>query len=56
VDEIRKYITADSLAYVSLEGIRQIVPNPEDYCTACFDNHYPIEFPGERMHQMQLIL
>jgi amidophosphoribosyltransferase len=56
VEEIRKHITADSLAYVSLEGIKGLVSSPEDYCTACFDNQYPIEFPGERMHQMQLIL
>jgi amidophosphoribosyltransferase len=56
VEEIRKYITADSLFYISLEGLLEIVPNPGDYCTACFDNNYPIEFPGEHMHQMEFIL
>jgi amidophosphoribosyltransferase len=56
VEEIRRYVTADSVQYISLEGIRANVPDPEDYCTACFDNHYPIEFPGERLHQMELIL
>ena len=56
VEEIRRFTTADSLAYVSLEGIKDLVDNKDDYCTACFDNKYPIEFPGERMHQMQLIL
>ncbi len=55
VEEIRKYITADSLAYLSLEGLKSIVPNPDDYCTACFDNKYPISFPGEHMQQMELI-
>ena len=55
IEEIRKYITADSLAYLSLEGLKETVPHPEDYCTACFDNHYPISFPGQRLQQMELI-
>ncbi|MFC1549622.1 amidophosphoribosyltransferase, partial [Nitrospirota bacterium] len=56
VDEIRKYITAESLAYITLDGVRGIIPEPEDYCTACFDNCYPIYFPGEHLEQMDLIL
>jgi amidophosphoribosyltransferase len=56
VEEIRKHITADSLAYVTLEGIRRIVPAPGDYCAACFDNHYPIFFPGEHLQQLELML
>lgn len=55
IEEIRKYITADTLAYLSLEGLRAIVPQPEDFCTACFDNRYPISFPGQRLEQMELI-
>ncbi len=54
IEEIRKYLTADSLAYLSLEGLKQIVPNPENYCTACFDNNYPIRFPYEWTGQLQL--
>jgi amidophosphoribosyltransferase len=42
VEEIKKYITSDSLRYLSLEGLLQVVPSPEQYCTACFDNQYPI--------------
>jgi amidophosphoribosyltransferase len=42
VEEIRKYITSESLRYLSLEGLLQVVPSPEQYCTACFDNQYPI--------------
>jgi amidophosphoribosyltransferase len=56
VEEIRKFITADSLAYLSIEGIRDIVPNPENYCCACFNNDYPIYFPGEHLQQMDLML
>ncbi len=54
LEEIRKYTTADSLAYLSLDGLKGIVPNPDDYCAACFDRRYPISFPGERMKQMEL--
>jgi len=56
VEEIRRYLTADTLAYTSLEGIRSAVPNSEQYCTACFDGNYPIFFPGERLQQMELML
>lgn len=54
-EEIRKYITADSLAYLNLEGLKSIIPNPENYCTACFNNNYPIQFPRERLEQMELV-
>ena len=54
VEEIRKYITADSLSYLSISGLRGIVPNPDDYCTACFDNKYPIMLPREKSAQMEL--
>jgi amidophosphoribosyltransferase len=53
VEEIRKYVTADSLAYLGLEGLKEIVPNAENYCSACFDNFYPINFPGEHLEQME---
>ena len=54
VEEIRKYVTADSLAYLSLEGLKKIVPGADKYCSACFDNFYPISFPGEHLEQMEL--
>ncbi|MBV6342166.1 amidophosphoribosyltransferase [Candidatus Magnetobacterium casensis] len=49
VDEIRKYLTADSLAYLSIEGLRSALPNPDDYCYACFNREYPIGFPQEQL-------
>ncbi len=43
VEEIRKYITADSLHYLSLEGMLNAVPGRNDhYCHACFSEQYPI--------------
>jgi amidophosphoribosyltransferase len=53
VEEIRKYITADSLAYLSLDGLKSIIPHPENYCTACFNNNYPITFQKENTAQME---
>jgi amidophosphoribosyltransferase len=55
LDEIRKYVTADSLSYLSLEGLRKIVPECTNYCTACFDCDYPISFPGEHLKQMEFL-
>ncbi len=41
-DEIRRYTTADSLAYLSLEGLKEVI-NDNGYCFACFDGNYPVK-------------
>ena len=47
VDEIRKYITADSLGYLSHDGLMKSVGmDNTPYCTACFAGDYPICFPN----------
>jgi len=56
VEEIRKFTTADTLAYLSLDGLKNIVPESYKFCTACFNDDYPINFPGERLAQMELFL
>ncbi|TCK58364.1 amidophosphoribosyltransferase [Seleniivibrio woodruffii] len=40
VEETRKYITADSLGYLSIEGLMDCVGS-ENYCHACFSGEYP---------------
>jgi len=46
VEEICRYIEADSLGYLSLEGMIEAAGGgKENYCTACFDGDYPIEVP-----------
>jgi len=49
IDEIARYITADSLGYLSIEGMRETVACPTSgacpYCDACFSGKYPIRFP-----------
>ncbi|MFB3146147.1 MAG: amidophosphoribosyltransferase, partial [Nitrospirales bacterium] len=55
VEEIRKYITADSLAYLSLEGMLNAVPGRNDhYCHACFTDKYPIPFTKAEELQLGL--
>ncbi|OGW40050.1 MAG: amidophosphoribosyltransferase [Nitrospirae bacterium GWD2_57_9] len=54
IEEIRKYITADTLGYISLDGIQKVVPHRMNYCAACFDGAYPVPFPGEMMQQLGL--
>ncbi|MCS6265850.1 MAG: amidophosphoribosyltransferase [Nitrospira sp.] len=52
-EEIRKYITADSLAYLSLDGMVKAAPGtPGQYCDACFTEQYPISFT--RAEELQL--
>ncbi|MGE5474060.1 MAG: amidophosphoribosyltransferase [Ignavibacteriales bacterium] len=48
VQDICDSIGADSLCYLSKEGLVQTVKKAGcDFCTACFDNCYPIEVPEE---------
>jgi amidophosphoribosyltransferase len=54
IEEIRKYITADTLGYIGLDGIRKVVDRPMNYCAACFCGEYPVPFPGEKMLQLGL--
>ena len=42
LEEIRQYIGADSIAYLSLEGMRKSVGDSEgEFCTACYTGQYP---------------
>ena len=51
VEEIRKEIGADSLAFISpdgmLEALRECNPEQYGYCKGCFTGEYPIPVPGE---------
>lgn len=44
VEEIREFIGADSLHFLSIEGLKKSVSavNPEEMCYACFNSAYPI--------------
>jgi amidophosphoribosyltransferase len=46
VEGIRQYIGADSLAYLSLEGLREAVSDTRgEFCTACYTGNYPTKVP-----------
>ncbi|MGW8313595.1 MAG: amidophosphoribosyltransferase [Desulfuromonadales bacterium] len=53
IDEISRYITADSLGYLSREGMLRAAGIPESmsircFCDACFTGDYPVKFPRLR--------
>lgn len=48
VEQICDFIGADSLAYLSLEGMFRAMPlPPKDFCTACFTGRYPVKISDE---------
>jgi amidophosphoribosyltransferase len=56
IEEIGRYITCDSLGYLSMEGLRESVTG-KGYCDACFTGDYPVAFtrPGHQRRQLELI-
>jgi len=44
VEQIRDWIEADSLGYISLKGLTSVFRKnkAEDFCTACFSGKYPV--------------
>lgn len=44
VEEIRRFVGADTLGFLSVEGLLSCVPEGS-YCTACFTGEYPVEIP-----------
>jgi len=42
VEEIRKSIGADSLCYLSLEGLIKAAGGENEFCTGCFTGKYPV--------------
>jgi len=48
IDEVNTYITADTLRYLSIEGLYKAVSDAgASFCDACFTGKYPVEFPVE---------
>ena len=55
VDEIRRYIEADSLAYLSLDGLLSSVTGPRDsYCNACWTGDYRVPISAADKRQAEL--
>jgi amidophosphoribosyltransferase len=57
IDEIREFVEADSLAYLSLQGLRDAVGDrSRNYCTSCYTGEYPVSHPQDEQAYLQLAL
>jgi len=57
IEEIRQYLEADSVAYLSLEGLMSAVGTERgSYCSSCYTGHYPVAFPRDEASYLQLAL
>ncbi len=55
VESIREFLDADSLHYISLDGLIDATPDDRSQlCTACFTGDYPIPVPGEQEQLAQI--
>ncbi len=55
VEQIRRFIQADSLAYLSLDGLLASVTGPaESYCTACWTGDYRVPISAADRRQAEL--
>ena len=50
-EEICKHIGADSLGYLSVQGVKSIaspdMQEQDHFCVGCFTGEYPMEVPKE---------
>ncbi len=55
VDEIQRYLSADTLGYLSLEGMLKATgSDPNDFCHACFTGQYKVGFDSGERAQLRL--
>jgi amidophosphoribosyltransferase len=55
VEEIQRYLGADSLGYLSLEGMLKATgSDPGHFCHACFTGQYQVGFESEELAQLKL--
>jgi amidophosphoribosyltransferase len=57
LDEIREFLEADSVQYLSLAGLLSTVDGARaSYCTSCYTGVYPVPFPRDEARYLQLAL
>jgi len=57
LEEIREFLEADSLGYLSLEGLLSAVQSErQSYCSSCYSGIYPVAFPRDEATYLQLAL
>jgi amidophosphoribosyltransferase len=62
IEEIARYVTADSLGYLTLEGMLSAVTStgdrpadPSHFCHACFSGQYAVQFTAPTVRQTRLV-
>ncbi len=54
-EEIRRFVGANSLGYLSLAGMMGAIGGePDQYCTACWTDEHPVVLPAEGQGQLKL--
>ena len=57
LEEIRVFLEADSVAYLSLEGLMSTVGSERrSYCSSCYTGVYPVAIPQDEATYLQLTL
>lgn len=57
LEKTRKYLRAETLSYLSAENMMQVFGEKQDnFCLACFDGNYPLQFQSEPVDERQLVL
>jgi amidophosphoribosyltransferase len=51
MEGIVRELGADSVRYLPLEAFRECVPNPQEYCNACFSGTYPLAVRDVPVHR-----
>jgi len=46
IEEIKEFIKADSISYLSLEGLIEATSSEQGFCLACLNGDYPMEVPN----------
>jgi len=57
IDQIRDFLEADSIAYLSHEGLMSTVQTERGkYCSSCYTGNYPVPVPQDEARYLQLAL
>ncbi len=57
LEEITTYLNADSVGYLSHEGMLGVLGSERgQYCSSCYTGHYPVSFPRDEASYLQLAL
>jgi amidophosphoribosyltransferase len=57
IEQIREFLEADSVAYLSLDGMLSAVKSERSsYCTSCYTGIYPVAIPRDEATYLQLAL